>query len=122
MNEFTVLVCGGRKYANANRVNEILTQLHERFNFTHLVEGGATGADTLSRHWAKRNMVPVSTVRPDWGLHGAKAGPLRNKKMLSDYKPVLVIAFPGGVGTANMVALADKVGTQVIYVDRENTE
>ena len=45
----------------------------------------------------------------DWTKHGKAAGPIRNQKML-DECPDLVVAFPGGKGTADMVRRAMKAG------------
>ena len=55
----------------------------------------------------------------NWKKHGRAAGPIRNKQMLEEAKPDLVIAFPGGAGTANMVKQAREAGVKVeiIYAD-----
>lgn len=45
--------------------------------------------------------------------YGKSAGPIRNQTMLDDGKPDLVLAFPGGRGTADMVAKAEKHGIPV---------
>ena len=50
----------------------------------------------------------------EWHRLGRKAGPIRNQRMLDEGKPDLVVAFPGGTGTAGMVALACKAGVRVI--------
>ena len=34
--------------------------------------------------------------------------------MLTDHKPDLVVAFPGGSGTRHMVEIAQKTGVEVI--------
>ena len=52
----------------------------------------------------------------EWKKHGKAAGPIRNRKMLQDGKPDLVLAFPGGRGTANMVELATDAGIRVMHV------
>jgi UDP-N-acetylmuramoylalanine-D-glutamate ligase len=36
--------------------------------------------------------------------------------MLNDHRPDMVVAFPGGRGTANMIALAKSAGVEVIEV------
>lgn len=41
----------------------------------------------------------------------------RNKQMLNEGKPDLVVAFPGGSGTAHMVKIAKAVGIMVIEID-----
>ena len=38
---------------------------------------------------------------------------IRNRRMLEEGRPDLVIAFPGGKGTANMVRIALQAGIQV---------
>jgi hypothetical protein len=50
------------------------------------------------------------TVPADWQKHGTAAGPIRNKQMIVSGKPDLVLAFPGGRGTADMSRRAEKHG------------
>ncbi len=49
----------------------------------------------------------------DWHEHGRAAGPIRNARMIAEGRPDLVIAFPGGRGTADMVSRARKAGIEV---------
>jgi hypothetical protein len=51
----------------------------------------------------------------EWEKYGRLAGPKRNARML-EWKPNLVIAFPGGAGTSNMVKQANAAGVTVISV------
>jgi hypothetical protein len=134
-----VLVCGGRKFgkldqfgpdgspplpevvakAKAQRqfVNDKLTEIsNTRGPITEVVEGGADGADTCAFWWCLMHKIKCTTVRADWDTHGKKAGPIRNSAMLL-HEPVLVIAFPGEVGTADMVAKAKKAGIEVIELE-----
>ena len=48
--------------------------------------------------------------------NGYRAGPIRNQEMLDKGKPDLVIAFPGGKGTADMVGRALRTGVFVYRV------
>ena len=41
-----------------------------------------------------------------WAELGRRAGPIRNQEMLDLWVPDGVVAFPGGAGTADMVARA----------------
>jgi hypothetical protein len=52
----------------------------------------------------------------DWNTHGRAAGPIRNQRMLDEVKPELVVAFPGGRGTADMVRRAREAGVNVYLV------
>jgi YspA, cpYpsA-related SLOG family len=81
-----------------------------------LVAGGARGADTLADEWAKAQGIACQIFMADWEGLGRKAGPIRNQRMLDEGKPDLVIAFPGGRGTADMVRRAREAGVETIEV------
>lgn len=109
-----ILVCGSRDYsANLNnRVVQVLNNHLYRYVQLIIIQGGATGVDDIARMWAENHHVPCFTYPAEWSL-GPSAGPKRNKYMLNSSKPDLVLAFPGGKGTANMVSLAKKGGYRV---------
>jgi hypothetical protein len=44
----------------------------------------------------------------NWGRYGPAAGPIRNTQMLIEGRPELVVFFPGGDGTKDMVEKARK--------------
>jgi hypothetical protein len=60
---------------------------------------------------------PVSTFFAAWHEHGRGAGPIRNRQMLEEGRPDLVVAFPGGHGTAGMIKLALKAGVPVEMIN-----
>jgi len=101
-----VLVCGGRHYNNIPYLCGFLDCYHSQFIIDLIIEGGATGADNLARRWALMNRVPFETVAADWRRHGNTAGLIRNREMYDKWKPDVIIAFPGGPGTADMVTYA----------------
>jgi len=113
-----VLVCGGRNYRDNVRVNQCLNLLHAAFGITVVIHGRASGADMLGEYWAKANDVPHLAFKPNWEAYGPAAGPMRNKQMLDEGKPDLVIAFPGGKGTADMVRQARERGVPVEEITR----
>ena len=108
-----VLVCGGRNYADREAVYASLDSLHAERGFTLLIAGGARGVDKLAAQWAQDRGVPTQVYLAAWERLGHKAGPIRNQRMLTEGKPDLVVAFPGGKGTANMVAQARTAGVRV---------
>jgi hypothetical protein len=111
-----VLVCGGRNYDGDhpwNHVMDVLGEFHAATPISAIIEGGATGADSLARSWAKMHRVKCITVPADWAAHGRAAGPIRNRRMLFDFKPDIVIAFPGGRGTEDMIRQAEQLGIKV---------
>lgn len=111
-----VLVCGGRDYRDHERVNAVLTKLHREVGIDLIIQGGARGADELAFGWARAYGVPDEQYDADWENQGSFAGPARNTRMLNEGKPDLVIAFPGGRGTADMVRKARKAGVQVVEI------
>lgn len=110
-----VLVCGGRDFNDSNLLYGTLSDIHRRTPITMIIEGGASGADTLAHCWGK-DFSQVKTFKADWAKYGRSAGPIRNKQMLEEGKPNCVVAFPGGRGTAHMVTIAKEAGVQVIEV------
>lgn len=108
-----VLVCGGRDFEDFSLVDKILNELRiEKEDFI-VIQGGAKGADSLAWDWAYMNMLPCWRFPAKWKALGMSAGYIRNKQMLDEGKPDLVIAFPGGKGTANMVKQARERGIEV---------
>src|SRR5437773_10858617 len=107
-----VLVCGGRDYNDSKTVQEVLDRLHEQTPFSCVIHGAARGADTLAGLWAKRNDVPVEAYAAAWSTYGRAAGMIRNEQMLHDARPDLVVAFPGGAGTAHTVRMRRRAGVR----------
>lgn len=81
-----------------------------------IIHGGATGVDTAAGVFAVVHYCQEQCFPADWKQYGKSAGPIRNAKMLQEGEPDLVVAFPGGKGTANMVRLAKKAKVKVIEV------
>lgn len=105
-----ILVCGGRDYGDKEKVYHILGGLQQ---VQEIIEGGARGADSLAEQYANDNSIPVRRFDADWKSFGRAAGPIRNKQMLEEGKPDMVIAFPGGKGTAHMVKIAKEANIPV---------
>jgi hypothetical protein len=111
-----VLVCGGRDYVNRKVLFDVLDTIHKTCNIETIIQGGASGADTLAAIWAHERGVAEICFRADWAKYGRAAGMIRNKEMLEAGEPDKVVAFPGGRGTANMMKLAREAGVEVIEV------
>lgn len=107
-----ILVCGGRDYKDYGLV---VTTIDDH-KPTAIITGGATGADRLAGLYANVMHIPLTVYPANWKLHGKKAGHLRNQQMLDEGKPDLVIAFPGGKGTANMIGKALFAKVPVVQV------
>lgn len=105
----TWLVCGGRDFADQRMFDTIMSHLvSQRGCPSKIVHGNATGADAMADVWGKHLAIQVVPCPADWAKLGNAAGPVRNEDMLIDHKPKLVVAFPGGRGTADMLARANR--------------
>lgn len=117
-----VLVCGGRDYFDYVTFDKELSDIYSEFcegedpDEVVVIQGGASGADMLAKGWSKSLNFKCEEYPADWKTHGKAAGPIRNQKMLDEGKPDLVVAFPGGSGTADMVRRAKKAGVEVVEV------
>lgn len=78
-----------------------------------MIHGAARGADTLAAQWAQARGVPIEAYPANWARDGRIAGPIRNRHMLACGRPDGVVAFPGGRGTIDMVAIAEAAGLKV---------
>ncbi|AZQ67971.1 DUF2493 domain-containing protein [Silicimonas algicola] len=96
-----IQICGGRDYNNWDRVQEVMAPFRDRDVF--IIQGGARGADFLGKVWAVLYAAGHREFRAAWKTQGRSAGARRNTEMLVVGKPTLVIAFPGGPGTADMI-------------------
>jgi hypothetical protein len=113
-----VLVTGGRGFSNHTLLLTTLDRLHAVHPFTTLIHGGACGADRLAGEWAASRGIPVEVYLADWQKYGRAAGPIRNQQMI-DRKPDMVVAFPGGRGTADMVRRVRHAGIELVVVEQE---
>lgn len=115
-----VLICGGRDFVDRLKLEKFLD---DRFGCAghpderrpvSFIAGGARGADTLAYDWACSRGWWTDVYRADWDRYGKAAGAIRNQRMLDEGKPDLVVAFPGGTGTADMVKRAELAGVKVV--------
>lgn len=109
-----VLVTGGRNYADQRVVWRALDQLQENGGVAEVIHGCALGADALADAWATYYGIPAVRCPADWAQHGHAAGPIRNRLMILQH-PDVVLAFPGGKGTADMVRQAKRAGIPTIH-------
>lgn len=120
-----LLVCGSRDYRDRKAMGRTLDALAGRERIEVVIEGEAPGADTLARQWARGLRLPVERYPADWDNTEprAAAGPIRNRKMLAEGKPDLVVAFltagkklSESKGTRDMVSIARRAGVRTIVV------
>lgn len=109
-----VLVCGSRNWRDGLAIQRELVKLERG---TTVIEGEARGADRFARLTGEALGWPVLRFPADWNRYGKAAGVIRNKQMLDEGKPDLVLAFHEDIysskGTADMVRQARRYGIEV---------
>ncbi len=112
-----VLVCGGRDGQDEDYVEKTLDRLlATRGPFERVIHGDARGVDRMAGKWARDHGVLEWDFLPEWHRVNEHDGLSRNQRMILTGAPDLVIAFPGGEGTQNMIDAAKAADIEVIEV------
>ena len=112
-----LLVCGSRDWIDKNLIREHIKALS---NIEVIIEGDARGADRLAGEISEELEIPLLKFPARWHQFGYTAGVLRNKQMLDEGKPDLVLAFHDDIqsskGTKHMLKIAkdSQVTTRLI--------
>jgi hypothetical protein len=112
-----VLVCGGREFTDKDWLERVLDAMHTEEPIGAIIEGEARGADKLAADWARSRGVSVLRFPANWSRDGKRAGPVRNQAMLDKGGPHIVVAFPGGIGTMDMVRRSRRCGYPVMEME-----
>lgn len=113
-----LLVTGGRNFMDVQYMDRVLGEAYAKYAFRILIHGGAGGADFTADQWARMNGVQPARCDALWSYYVNRgnlkgAGKIRNATMLL-LNPQLVLAFPGGRGTADMREKAHKAEIPLI--------
>lgn len=113
-----VAVIGSRSFEDCSKVTMVLDELTE---ITHIVSGGAKGADNCAQDYAKKRGLPITIFYPNWKRYGRKSGLIRNRDIIENCD--MCIAFWDGKsrGTANSLKIAKNLGKEIKII-RFNTE
>ena len=114
-----VIVCGGRDFDDVEFVVHYLNHVHEWNPISCVIAGAARGVDTFAELWADLMGIPKEIYPADWDRHGKAAGPIRNQEMLDKSRPDMVMAFPGGRGTAHMFKIASEHGDLNLWQSKQ---
>lgn len=108
------LFCGDRNWSDGQWIRQTLEDLLEEYPDLEICEGEARGADTLARQAAEKLGIKVTPFPAQWAKFGRAAGPIRNRQMLDEFHPDIVMAFHNDIehskGTKDMVTEARKRG------------
>lgn len=138
-----VLICGDRKWGFNDDYE--YKMIHDQLVWLQsihgddlvIITGGANGADSFAKWTCESLGIKCIEYKAAWSclddscesidddgnvhhrdVHGRAAGPIRNKKMLDEGQPDLVMAFHNDItkskGTKNMIQQAKKAGVPAL--------
>lgn len=110
-----VLICGSRNWTDEFTIEEYIKTLPPQ---SVVIHGDCRGADKMAGKLAVKHGHSVMAFPAKWGKFGRAAGPMRNRQMILDGEPDLVVAFHNNLteskGTKNMMKQAGKAGIESI--------
>jgi len=118
-----VLICGDRDWTEKYPIYLTVEALYKKHGDNLVIINGlARGADSIADEIA-RKFLPDENVLgfpADWTKYKKAAGPIRNKQMLIEGQPDLVISFHQNIeeskGTKNMVEQSRKASVPVVIL------
>lgn len=117
-------IIGSRTFNNYELLKEKMHKLitQENYEITHIVSGGANGADKLGEKYAKEFNIPTIIFPAEWNKYGKSAGFIRNKDIIKNAD--VVVAFWDGQsrGTKNSIDLANSSNKPVFIVKWGSTQ
>lgn len=112
-----ILITGDRLWVDRQTIYDVI-YIWQCTGLTHIVQGGARGADTLANDVAKELGIISNTYLADWEKYGKAAGVIRNQEMLDSNPDIQdVLAFHDDIhnsrGTKDMIHRAQKINLPV---------
>jgi hypothetical protein len=115
---FRIVVTGWRYWTDFRVIHDALVyELADWGPFLLGVGDCPTGADDIATRWGRAHLDwPVTVFCAPWERRGKAAGPIRNKFMIDQFRPGLVLAFIHPTlsrGTVNCANYAESQGIAV---------
>jgi len=116
-------VIGGRDFDNYTLLANILWDLLKvkgTISQDTIVSGGAKGADSFAKKYAKEESIPYLEFPAEWDKYGKSAGFLRNQTIVDNCDMVLAFWDGESRGTADTIAKAKKAKkpTFIVYYSK----
>ena len=82
-----LLIAGSRNFEDREIFDRVTEEIIDGdHQFTVIVEGGASGADTMAREYAQEHDMRHIEFKAEWKKYGRAAGPKRNDEMIAFIK------------------------------------
>ena len=113
-----LLIAGSRNFNDRETFERVAADYIDMdARFTTIVEGGASGADSLAKEYAEKYCAGFVEFKADWKKYGRAAGPKRNDEMVAFIKEKngTALYFWDGesIGTKQCIESARRKGVDV---------
>lgn len=88
------IITGSKHHCNPPPIELVIRQLVNEFNITEIANGGEKGVEEIVINFARKNKISVS-------IYDAN----KDKKMIKDFRPELVVSFVMGNGKRHVKIL-----------------
>ncbi len=102
-------ISGSRDFTNYEFICEILDSY---INISHINVGDCKGVDKLVENYCIEKNISYTVFKADWSL-GLKAGPLRNKLLITDTEKLIAFLADNSKGTKSAINIAKSLNIKV---------
>lgn len=101
-------IIGSRTFDNYELLAQFIKDNYDLTAITHIISGGAKGADSLGERFAKENDIETIVFKAEWELYGKSAGILRNIDIISNCDKCVAFWDGESHGTKHAIELCEK--------------
>ncbi|MGL5692077.1 MAG: SLOG family protein [Bacteroidales bacterium] len=112
--KYKLAVVGSRDFSNYEKLSYILDSIRNMYEITHIVSGGARGADKLGELYASHHGIPTIIFTPDWDKYGKAAGFIRNNDIIKASDIVLACWDGISKGTEHSMNISKDTGKPLL--------
>lgn len=106
-------IVGSRTFEDYSLFCKVMNDL----NCDTIISGGARGADSLAKRYAKEKEINYVEYPAEWDKYGKSAGYKRNKLIVNDSDKLVAFWDRISKGTKHSIDLAKLKGIEVIIID-----
>ncbi len=101
-------IVGSRTFDNYELLVQFIKDNYDLTAITHIISGGAKGADSLGERFAKENDIETIIFKAEWEQYGNSAGIIRNIDIISNCDNCVAFWDGKSLGTMHAIELCEK--------------
>jgi hypothetical protein len=102
-------IVGSRTFRDYRLLESIVLHHFDLSTLREIISGGAIGTDTLAAQFARTHHIPLTTLLPQWNLHGRAAGIIRNRHIVDAADAVIAFSIQDSPGTQSVINYCRKI-------------